>query len=550
VHASRLRVRPRAGAGGRLPSPASPSRTVLLLVAGAAGILAYRPVLMAPGRSGLAGGAEHWVFDAGSVPPALLILVSVGLVARIWREPPGGPPNDARVRATGWLLASVGLFAWATVTSAPDLLPLSLWSAGLGWGLWLRGSADFRRLQWAFAPALFALLLPGPLRNALLDVLQQGMARSLAGTLALLGVAVERSGEMLWIDAVEPFAVIETCSGLRSAEGLAIVALIRISLRDRQGWRAWALLLVAPPIALALNLVRLLVSALAPATTRDPALHTLLALAVLLLGVVCLLAVDARLARSERSSSIPSPAGSTRRWPAVGLCAWALLLAAIGQVRSVPEPSRWPLLPLSATSLGPLAPGNPEAPAPSPLPPERWALGTIALHQSLSLRYADPSGPPIDLWIAVGDPRLRGASAISPRLSRPDFAFETREREFLTLGAAGTVVEQRFGSQRGRPVLSFSWHAGVHGLATESWRAFTGLDRAGWVHRPPLLFARVSTPCDGSDGRAGAEQRLQTFWAALEPRLTALSQAGKTRFGQNDDRGGFAAGASNSPTPY
>ncbi len=521
-----------------------------MLVAGAAGIVAYRPVLIAPGRSGLAGGAEHWVFDAGSVPPVLLILLSVGLVARIWREPPGGPSTGARAGALAWILASVGLFAWATVISAPDLLPLSLWSAGLGWALWVRGPADFRRLQWAFAPVLFALLLPGPLRNALLDVLQQGMARSLSGTLALLGVAVERSGEMLWIDATEPFAVIETCSGLRSVEGLAIVALIRISMRDRRGWRAWALLLAAPPIALALNLIRLLVSVLAPATTRDPALHTLLAMAVLLLGVVSLLAIDARLERSERSSSISSTARPMRRWPAAGLCAWALLLAAIGHVRLAPEPSRWPLLPLSAASLGPLAPGSPEAPAPSPLTPERWALGTIALHQWLYLRYADPSGTPIDLWISVGDPRLRGASAISPRLSRPDFAFETREREPRTLGVAGTLVEQRFGSQRGRPVLSFSWQHGVHGLAMETGRAFLGLDRAPWVHRPPLLFARVSTPGDGPAGRAGAEQRLQSFWAALEPRLAALSHVGKTRFGENDDRDPSDPGSGNLPGPY
>ena len=103
------------------------------------------------------------------------------------------------------------------------------------------------------------------------------------------------SGDRLILDR-GLFAIIETCSGLRSIETLALLAILMIDLFGRRGRHALILLVLSPFVAFLINGLRCLGLIFNP-HADIASIHNLQGIAMLLGGVLLLYFVDGLLAR-------------------------------------------------------------------------------------------------------------------------------------------------------------------------------------------------------------------------------------------------------------
>ena len=104
---------------------------------------------------------------------------------------------------------------------------------------------------------LFALPIPSPLRHALVWKFQIWTAEATGWLLYMLGVPAVVSGDRIQL-ANTVFAVIETCSGLRSVITLSMLAVLMVDLFRRSGLHAWLVLAFAPVLAFGTNALRCL----------------------------------------------------------------------------------------------------------------------------------------------------------------------------------------------------------------------------------------------------------------------------------------------------
>jgi exosortase len=170
-------------------------------------------------------------------------------------------------KPTPWGLLVVApallLFGWAHYTGAMDLLLLSLPLVILGGALCLSGPALTRQL---LVPALFlcfAVPMPGVMTNQIVYAFQIGTASLSSQILALFGVPVLHLGDMIYT-RTGIFHVIETCSGLRLTETLAMSAIAYAQVIGTRRTHAIFIVAISPVLGFLLNTVRVLMIILNP----------------------------------------------------------------------------------------------------------------------------------------------------------------------------------------------------------------------------------------------------------------------------------------------
>lgn len=117
------------------------------------------------------------------------------------------------------------------------------------------------RTMTAFLPAVLALgflmPVPGRVRMLIAIPLQEVSAHISQAALDLVGVAIERSGNVLSVNGVE-VAVAEACNGMRMVSALALISFAFVfSVPMRHPIRL-LLLLLSPAVALLVNILRLI----------------------------------------------------------------------------------------------------------------------------------------------------------------------------------------------------------------------------------------------------------------------------------------------------
>lgn len=146
-------------------------------------------------------------------------------------------------------------------------ISLVIMAAGLAWTFW--GRARLRRLLFPLLLVLSSIPLPVLVYNKLAGPLQL-LASSVSTELAQwLGVSVYRDGNIIYL-ADTTLGVAEACSGLRSVSSLAVAALLLSCLELRRTGTRLTLLVLALPIAIGFNVLRVAGTALL--SERDPAL--------------------------------------------------------------------------------------------------------------------------------------------------------------------------------------------------------------------------------------------------------------------------------------
>ena len=227
--------------------PKIDSRTWIKIVA-IAGLVAALYIEIIPDLA-----AEWWTVDASSygmlVPPIALYIAYLrrGTTLAIPARPD---------RRGLWLIALACLvFLGGTLSAEFFLARISfvLLLAGLAWTFW--GFPRFRTLAFPFVLLGTMVPLPVIVYNTLAAPLQL-FASSIATHVAQgLGVSIYRDGNIIHL-ANTSLGVAEACSGLNSLSSLLVASLLLGFLEDATLFGRSLLFLLAVPLAIAVNVLR------------------------------------------------------------------------------------------------------------------------------------------------------------------------------------------------------------------------------------------------------------------------------------------------------
>ncbi len=163
--------------------------------------------------------------------------------------------------------AGLGLFClgWTLNLAGSYLLFSSISNLGMVvciWGLFMTlfGWHGFRRLLYPLLFLVLMLPLPNRVHDAIMIPLQSFGAQAGATILEIVGIPVERFGNVLEV-AGQRVAVAEACNGLRMAMAFLIVTGLVAYIIRRPMWQRVTVLISSIPIALACNVARIVVTA-------------------------------------------------------------------------------------------------------------------------------------------------------------------------------------------------------------------------------------------------------------------------------------------------
>jgi exosortase len=497
-------------------------RTTLGLASGAVlAAISYHGLAFWDPRSHAYPAVVGWFFEASDSSPQIVFGIVAGLLFRRrsqLREALGGAA--APVLGTLCLASGVGFHLWAQWVDAPDLMVVSLGLVVLGMGLILGGRPLARLLAAPLGILIFAIPFPGTFYNLIVYPTQLASAGFADVALRAVGLDVVIQGEILSLGG-HKFAVIETCSGLRSVQTLALLAaawavFLRCSARHTA-----CLLAASFVIGYLTNGIRVMVLVL---DTRPEIResHTAQGILMFFVGTVALSLVDRVLLRVLRPEANGRPtaeaeraARSDDRW-GIGVVALALLVMAA-----------------AALALPGLRPSAPPLPPPPELPRQvaGWSvreaphagafLGNVHFTQLSNLLY-ERDGQSISAFVGWNDRQLRMRSLLSDKNAVPGSGWVIEQRGHVELepgtGDMERVVARRFAER------SVTLHAyrGTAGVFVETLREALALDRPGSPFARPgrAGLLRLSTLVQpGPDGVREAEEELGGFLAELAPTL-------------------------------
>jgi exosortase len=181
----------------------------------------------------------------------------------IRKRPLTESPALDRWIGVGVVAASLGLRVFAAYYDYNNFERLSFIGAMLGVCLIAGGRSMFR---WAWLPIAFLAFmfpLPSMVENTLLMKLQTWASIFSTWALQVMGVSASRMGNTISVDTLsDPLEVAEACSGLRMLTIFGAMSVALVMIIDRPWWDKLIILLSAIPIALASNVIRIVVTAL------------------------------------------------------------------------------------------------------------------------------------------------------------------------------------------------------------------------------------------------------------------------------------------------
>jgi exosortase len=155
------------------------------------------------------------------------------------------------------ILGSLGLLVLGNLGAENFLSRTSLLFLIAGVVIQFRGWRYFRVMLFPWAALFLMVPLPAIIFNQIALPLQFQASRLATGLLGLVGVPVLREGNVIQLPSLT-LDVVEACSGLRSLVSLITLAVVYGYLFEPRVWRRVLLILVAIPIAVVANGVRIM----------------------------------------------------------------------------------------------------------------------------------------------------------------------------------------------------------------------------------------------------------------------------------------------------
>ncbi|MFN0132409.1 MAG: exosortase/archaeosortase family protein [Phycisphaerales bacterium] len=172
--------------------------------------------------------------------------------ARLRFCPPTGTVIGPLLVAVGWLVSVYGFNAMIQALHHVGAVMVVL-----GCVLSVLGKNVLFRFFPAFAVLVFLVPVPGRVRLALAGPLQNAAAGATQAIFETMGIAVERSGNLLTINGVD-VAVAEACNGMRMVFALVLVSYAFAFSMPLRNWVRLVVLLASPLSALMCNVIRLI----------------------------------------------------------------------------------------------------------------------------------------------------------------------------------------------------------------------------------------------------------------------------------------------------
>jgi exosortase len=189
----------------------------------------------------------------------LIVPISAALIYTEWPSPKAdGKPGQHIGPA---LLIAMALFALTRkFTAQPEAqlmwAMLALVSWWLGTFILCFGIRTFRSLLFPLCFLFWLVPIPELMLNKIVALWQQGSAISASALFAVWGVPVARDGVMLSIPGLS-LEVAQECSSLRSSLMLVVTSMVLAHLFLHSFWRKAAVVLVAIPLSIVKNGVRI-----------------------------------------------------------------------------------------------------------------------------------------------------------------------------------------------------------------------------------------------------------------------------------------------------
>ena len=534
----------------------------LRVAAVAVGSLAFwRLLFWVPSRD--LSALNAWLFLTTDPYPQTIFLIAAALVYRR-RESfrtamrfPGSPALAALP-----LLAGSSLFAWGHYVDAMDLVLVSFMLVSIGAGLLWFGVRFARALAIPWVVLAFAFPAPGVVTNQAYYALRLSTAAHATALLQFVGIPALQEGNVIIVSGVIA-QVVDTCSGLRSMEMLALAAIFFVSWYPARRLRQVLLVVLAPAIAYLFNLLRVGVMTVAP-TSEFSVNHSTQGLAVFFGAITCLILVDRVLGRllptRPKAARAPrlSEAEDRLRPEAEPESNAGLQPEAEPESSVDPEPESVPLLQGSASPKGRLGAASLVALTVTMLGISIWMPQWIAPESELVIPAGLPAefdgwtktqkigidrgylwtmkfrrhhyhywtyernGDEVSVFIGYDDRRRRGRSLLSRKNAVPRRGWEVEERSFVSLESVEARVERVIARSDFARALTYHWYEGTDGMASEILRALLATDQSRFRRSEPARVIRVAISLGSTPlAREDDETKLRGFAASL---VSALRQ--------------------------
>lgn len=281
---------------------------LLALVLGMASIAV--PTMMVVAR-------ESWSTEQGAHGP-LVLLTGIWLLMRAWRQaaPVAAPPAW---RPIAIMIPLLALFVVARISQTVEIEGYVMYAVLLAAAYAVLGGACMRSLAFPLFYMVFVFPPPETLVYALTLPMKIAITETAVRLLAAFGYPIGYSG--VWIQ-VGPYQLLvaAACSGLNSIISLSVLSTFYIYVR-RSGdvLRALLLALFIVPVAMAANLVRVLILILLTYHAGEAAaqgfLHNFAGMTMFIASLLIMFAIDAalgpvvrRLRRSRGGPAMEIPA--------------------------------------------------------------------------------------------------------------------------------------------------------------------------------------------------------------------------------------------------
>ncbi len=241
---------------------------------------------------------QVWRRDQNHSGGAVVPLIALWL---LWRE--RASLGECRVKACWWgivviVLAHVArVFGTVFLYGSVERFSFVLTIAGVV--LFVAGSEIFRRIRFVLLFLFLMIPLPGQIHNMISGPLQTQATMGAVFVLELLGTTVAAEGNVIVLNDDIRLGIAEACNGLSILTAFIIIAAVLVYIINRPRWQKIALLISSIPVAVACNVIRLVITAelylLTTNEIADKFFHDFAGLLMVPLALVVLLGEDALL---------------------------------------------------------------------------------------------------------------------------------------------------------------------------------------------------------------------------------------------------------------
>ena len=244
-----------------------------------------------------------WFRDGNYSHGFLVIPISIFLFYRL-RKDLVFPAPTCRTGLVLFIFGSVGLIFGVAATEF-FTTRLSLVLAVSGLALYYLGNVNFKKVWFAF---FFMIPIPAVIYYSATMPMQLFASKTTSSILQIIGVPSYREGNIIYLPAYT-LEVSEACSGLRSLATLMALSALLGYLTLKGKVRPVILFLSAVPIAIAVNIFRLLFTAvgayaISPRIAED-FLHELSGILVFVIALLLMIILSGLL-KWERNPLLPS----------------------------------------------------------------------------------------------------------------------------------------------------------------------------------------------------------------------------------------------------